>query len=299
MAFVLTWTGADGSVWPLHRHPVPAPGGGRVYIAPGVQGLGKNGWKEYVSEPAGGHGQRFRGAVGKARKIVVPVAIHGATWAEWKATDRALDAALSTLDAGTLTVTDTETGESRRISARYTGGMDPELSRPPGSDNFSQYTIEWTADEPWWRGDPIVSPDWGNAEIGTDFTGPLDKAPDFYISAGSSAGSAQIHNPGRIPAWPRFDVVGPVTAVTLTVDGWSVTAPIVLTAGQTMSIDYGIPIARLGDGGDGGLGTDVTTQLTEADFAPVPARGTAKIGVQISGTGTVRATIIPLHERSW
>jgi hypothetical protein len=76
------------------------------------------------------------------------------------------------------------------------------------------------------------------------------------------------------------------------VGGDTIGVPFPVLDGQTLVIDTGAPVALLD-------GVDVTGQLDAAGFASLPARATTDLGIVMSGTGTVRAEFVPLHERAW
>jgi hypothetical protein len=78
------------------------------------------------------------------------------------------------------------------------------------------------------------------------------------------------------------------------VNGATIIAPVTLDAGEVMVIDTDpeVQAAYVGD-------TDVTIQLTKAEFAPIPSGESVELSLFMTGTGTIQAELTPLFERAW
>lgn len=280
----VSWEGADGSLWSLD----PESG---VFLLPGVRGLTLPPMDQFTSRLSGGHGQRFRGWSAGPREVFWPLCIFEDTTDEgWLERDAAFWRSLRPDVAGTWTVTHPN-GTSRSLKLRLTSDGDKAWDVAPGSRAWTDYGIYLVADQPFWEGQVVGSPVWGQDEAPVDFI-PAEGAPDFYLSGASTVGNASLTNPGDVDAPLVWTVTGPTTSVSLTVGGDTIGVPFPVLDGQTLVIDTGAPVALLD-------GVDVTGQLDAAGFASLPARATTDLGIVMSGTGTVRAEFVPLHERAW
>jgi len=114
------------------------------------------------------------------------------------------------------------------------------------------------------------------------------------VSSASKLASAAMTNQGDLEAWPVWTVKGPVTSVTVGVDGRTVQWNVALTADDILVIDTDptVQSAWLN-------GVDVTAQLGSADFAPIPAGDELPLSLTMAGTGSVEAAITPRYFRAW
>ena len=287
------WEGADGSRWEM-QHP------SGVRLRPGVRGLTMPPFDQYTSRNAAGHGQRLRGYSAAPRDVFWPVQV----WQDeddirWLEYDAAFWASLSPERPGTWTV-EHPAGTARHLRLRLVDDGDHAWAMRPGAIGWQNYAVTLVADQPFWEGDPVSSPVWGQDESVREFI-PAEGAPPFYLSGASTFGSASLTNPGDVESPLVWTVTGPTTNVTLTVGSDVIGVPFPLLEGQTLVIDTGVPRAQLGTVVDGVLvnSTDVTGQISPAGFAPVPAGGTVPLGISMSGTGTVQASFVPHFFRAW
>jgi hypothetical protein len=147
------------------------------------------------------------------------------------------------------------------------------------------------ADDPFWTGESVRRV-WAQSED-VDAFAPV---PDVVlnVSSASKLASAAMTNQGDLEAWPVWTVKGPVTSVTVGVDGRTVQWNVALTADDILVIDTDptIQSAWLN-------GVDVTSQLGTADFAPIPAGDELPLSLTMAGTGSVEAAITPRYFRAW
>jgi len=116
----------------------------------------------------------------------------------------------------------------------------------------------------------------------------------FNISSGSQLSTAKITNDGDLEAWPVWTVTGPLTSVTVGVDGSTVQWDVALLEGDVLVIDTDPAVQSAWLNGD-----DVTDQLGTADFAPIPAGHELPLSLTMAGAGSVEAAITPRHYRAW
>jgi hypothetical protein len=282
----MTWQGWDGSLWDLN-----SPGGSGVSLMTGVRGLDEPPFQFYKSESDARAGTRFRGVRAQEREVFWPLSVFKDTNSqEWLDYDRAFHNTLDPESPGIWTVTQ-PSGEYRTLACRFeTSDKTWDLS--PGMLGWTSYGLTFAAEDPYWRGAPIVRA-WGAANP-VPFIDPATGAPPFNISASSSFDTATMPNPGRVPAWPVWTVtaIGTVTSVTVGVNGRLVTYTGTLTAGQTLTLDSLAMTAKVG-------GTNVTTALTARDWSPIPKGAEVPLTVSMVGTGTVQAVLTPGYFRAY
>lgn len=286
----LVWHGADGSVWDLRAGPV------RLDIEVGVTGLGMLPIEHHSQELPASDGRRWTGWRGLPREIRIPVLMP--TGPAWANTDRAWWASLRPGTTGRLEVT-APNGPVRWVDARLDGDDDWALTIAPKL--FGAYIVALTADDPWWRSDVQVV-DWtaagGSAERVSFFGEPRPSGrragPPFVVAGGRSA-AVVVTQVGDAPAWPTWVLTGPLSGVSITVDGVVTGLPDV-PAGRSLTVDAAPASrsARWSTGANAAGEVSVTGLLT-----PVPAGGSQRVAVQFTGSGTVSMRLAPRHYRAW
>lgn len=118
--------------------------------------------------------------------------------------------------------------------------------------------------------------------------------PPFTVGSGFTLANAAATNSGDVDAYPVWTIKGPVDSVTVGVNGRTIAAPIVLTADDTLTIDADPRVLAAYKNG-----SDVTTQLGEADFAPIPAGAEVPLTLSMTGTGSVSVRFRPRYFRAW
>jgi len=154
---------------------------------------------------------------------------------------------------------------------------------------WASYGVSLIADNPFWTGEPVRRT-WSQSED-SDFYAQM---MPLNISSASTLSSAAMTNEGDLEAWPVWTIKGPLTSVTVGVDGRTVQWNVPLTATDILVIDTDptVQSAWLN-------GVDVTAQLGSADFAPIPAGHERPLSLTMAGTGSVEAAITPRHFRAW
>lgn len=131
---------------------------------------------------------------------------------------------------------------------------------------------------------------------GTDGAGfvAYQGMPVLRVASASQLSSAKLTNEGDLEAWPVWTIKGPLTSVTVGVDGSTVQWTVALTSTDTLVIDTDpiVQSAWLN-------GADVTSQLGTADFAPIPAGVELPLSLTMAGTGSVEASITPRFYKAW
>lgn len=284
----MVWTGWDGSVWDLTD-----PRAGVFVQGKGVEGLGMPTFQDWTGESPAVHGQAFRGYRVEPRSVFWPIYLYSdAGSVDWLALDRAFWRSLQPGKHGKWTL-ETPGGGRRSLSCRFVDDGRKAFQKDPAWRGWESYPVSLIADEnPFWTGDPVRRI-WAQSNA-VDFYGGAAKGPPLYIISGSQLSTAKITNDGDLEAWPVWTITGPLTSVTVGVDGATVQWTVTLLAGDILVIDTDprVQSAWLN-------GVDVTDQLGTADFAPIPAGLERPLSLTMAGTGSVEASITPRYFRAW
>lgn len=284
-----TWTGADGSEFDLSNATA-----GIVLLLDGVTGMHLPEFDEYLDENASVDGARYRGSRTRARRPEWTLGVFGDSSAEWRARDTAFWSTMHPDRPGVWTVTDPD-GRSRSLRCRYRTSSEHEYDRDPLEAGWAVYSVTLTAERPFWEGERITSPLWGQGAAGTPFTGPDDRAPAYHISKATTLGSAEIENPSDVDAdlvWTIRGEGAGLTGVEISAAGGSLAFGAV-PAGSVLCIDTDptSPTATLDD-------VDVSGAIDPWDPRPIPARTTSPLSITLAGQGTAQASFIPRYMRA-
>lgn len=288
----VTWEGWDGTAFELSSRS------SGVYLRPGVRGWSMPEWQPFRSQSAVAPGFRHRGARAQGRSVFWNVGVyHGDGGQAWLDYDRAFWRTMHPDREGTWRVQLPGALGSRSLRLRFAGD-DALLEVDPTRVGWQAYGVDLVADQPFCEGEPITAEFSEASEL--DFFGAdsgQTGAPPFYISSSSSFATATMSNPGDEPGYPVWVAEGPFTSVTVGVGGRLITAPISIAEGQSLTID-----PRPGPRGKSAYdstGARRTSELTARDFAPIPPGQEVPLSLAMTGTGSVRATLVPLYHRMW
>ncbi|MEW1813292.1 hypothetical protein AB0284_21625 [Pseudarthrobacter phenanthrenivorans] len=210
---------------------------------------------------------------------------------EWVEYDRAFWRTMHPERTGVWSVTHPD-GAKRSLTVRFEEDTTPEFEFDPVFAGWATYGIRLTADDPFWAGGEVTRA-WQSASSTPFFNGSA-KAPSFNISSGSTLAKASLTNPGDVDAYVRWTAHGPFTSVTVGVGGATVVAPVTVAEGQTLVIDTDPSVqAAILDG------TDVTAQLTTAEFGILPPGQQVPVSLALAGTGWIEAAFTPRYFRAW
>jgi hypothetical protein len=276
----MSWRGWDGSEWDLSN---PESG---VFLTGDIEGLGMPTHQAWIGESPAVHGQYYRGHVVEPRPVFWPLFLYSDEGTdEWVELDRAFWRSLQPGKHGTWTV------GKRSLSCRFVDDGNHSFPRDPFYRGWAAYGVRLIADNPFWTGEPARRY-WDQGSGGNAFDAGPDAA--LVISSGSKLSTAKMTNEGDLEAWPVWTIKGPLTSVTVGVDGATVQWNVALDADDILVIDTDptVQSAWLN-------GADVTDQLGTADFAPIPSGLEVPLSLTMAGTGSVEAVITPRYYRAW
>jgi hypothetical protein len=277
--YVMTWTGPDGFTWALDGSQ------GVLLLQDGLVGLHLPGYDRYTSTAPATAGSRHRGSRAQERSVEWNLLVYADDSSEeWRALDRAFWSSFDVDDPGVWTVTD-PAGRSLSLDCRLVPQNDP-YDRDPSLFGWALYHVQLVANQPFWRGEQ-VSQSWQNTTA-VPFFGVDGQ---LHISNGSSATSAIMSNPGDVDAWPVWTITGPMTSLSITVNGGMITIP-TLTSTETLVVDTDPGVATAIKNG-----VDVSGTVDPWDPRPIPRGDDGPLTINANGTGTIAVSITPRYRR--
>ena len=304
----MTWT-AKGVTWPLTDRSTG------IFLRPGVRGLGTTTTERHSSTSPAVAGSRHEGVSVLDREVVWPVKVYspdGST--AWMLRDRAFWQGMDPEDTGVWEITHPD-GAKRSIRLRFLNDGDHARQKNPLRNGWDVYLITLTAEQPYWVGEPEVQ----------SFKAPPPPEPFFEpdgpalvnIASGYSVEDAAIDNLGDVESYPRWFIDGETTAASVGVGGVVVEVPFTVPSGKCLviesdpSLELGATMYDITASGAGKkpsarvLGVDLinpvdkTTDLGEADFAPIPAGQQVPLSLTLTGEGVVECLLPSLYRRPW
>lgn len=275
----MRWTGCDGSEWILDGSQ------GVALLQDGLVGLHFPEFDVYESTSPAVAGARLRGSRARKRAVEWNLLVwNDESSEEWRKLHRAFFRAFSVDKPGTWTVRD-PSGRALTLKCYLVPGSHA-YDRDPSQAGWSLYQMQMVAYQPFWSGEPIPY-SWRAATPEPFF----DEAgsPDFHISDSANVSTATMTNPGDVPAWPIWTVTAPMTSLSITVAGGTLTIP-ALTGTQKLVIDTDPNVATaLRDG------VDVSGLIDPWDPRPIPPGEDVPVTITADGFGTVAAEITPRY----
>jgi len=281
IVFQVSLTGGDGSYWDLSNGPARLLTGVQAFAAPDVTHF----WQ---TSPVV-DGSRWDGMRTGSTDNILPVAITAPDWQTWRDTDAAFFRAIHPGNEVALTVTAPD-GTSRTKMMRFVSGGGVE-GMDPLTQGFASYLLEFTAANPYWRGDD-VSVTYSAADPVPFFPGP-----PFYIN-GNATSTATIANPGDEPAWPRYIISGAASSWSVGVGAALVSSNTAVADRQLVVVDTNPDELTVMDGN----GNDVYESLANDSFAAIPAGARVPLSLELDTPGVnaeVTVEFTPLYRRPW
>ena len=304
----MRWTGWNGDVFRL-----TSPSSG-LFLMPGVRGLKSPAHTRHSSESPALPGSRHRGHRVLDRECFWPLYVYNDLGArEWMDWDRRFWATMDPDRAGTWTVTKPD-GQERHLRVRFHAEEDT-LEQDPMKFGWSKYAITLLADQPYWYG-ATLSRKFTTRPPKRHYAAEDPERPEgalLYISSSGDIATAQMTNPGDIPAYPVWTIAGPTTSVTVGVAGKSLTVPFEIPEGKAVRIDtspsdggqiawFGdwVPVEGSPDAFELKNAVDRTKDLDPtSQFGQIPAGEGRQLDLSMTGTGSVFAEIVPRYRGAW
>lgn len=280
----MRWIGWDDTVWDL------TSGISGIAMMPGVRGMHMPPTRHYKDTNPTTHGARWRGYNIEQREVFWPLQIfndYGSQ--EWLNHDRRFWRTMSPHKTGTWVVIQPN-GTERSLKLRYKDDGQYTFDLDPASTGWANYGFLMDAEQPFWTEPEItrVFRPTGSSE----FFSPGGAVVN--ITAGSSISGASLYNPGDEKAYPIWEIVGPTTSATVSIDGHVISIPFPVPSGQTLVIDTHPEKLTAVMGG-----VDKIANLASADFAALPVGDISTLSLNVVGSGSIMVRFTPLFYRAW
>ncbi|WP_315913576.1 phage tail domain-containing protein [Arthrobacter sp. lap29] len=278
-----TWTGWDGSIWPISD-----PRSGAALLADGLEGLGMPDILNYTHDSPVVHGSEWDGWLATGRKVYWHFIIYSGSAADdqpstkaWLARHKAFWKTMRPGTTGVWTV-ELPTGEKFSLRLRFVSDGGHSYATDPAKRGWEAYGIELFPEQPFWEGVSVVR-SWDVGEQ-VDFFGPTGFGPDFFISSSAQLSTATVTNPGDVDTFVTWTINGPSTTAVVGIGEDTTTVPFPIAAGSRLVIDT--DPRRLTAELDG---VDVMEQLTEFNYPALPPGEDVQLNLALDGTGSVEA----------
>lgn len=307
---VHTWTGWDGSSWQFKK------ANGIWLDAVGIRGMNMPPVTHYKRQPVSLNGSVWQGYIIPEREVFWP--LHMAFTPEL---DAQFWRTMLPYKTGTWTV-ETPGGQARSLDLRFTDDSSQASDGSPFLLNHALYGITLAAEQPLWRGDPIIR-SWSAPTQYLFFGGgspsnPTDVAnqygPPFVPTQSSSYNDAQILNPSDVETWPKYAITAQdgaqVDSASVGLGADLIEIPFAIPAGQRLVIDSNPTVQRafLGsyDPNDEdetsltGTPVNVTADLGSVTWSMLPPAET--VDVSFTSVGSPKALAMradTLYMRAW
>ena len=295
----MTWTDQGGTSWDMMGST------GVLLMATGTRGLGMPPVDRFSTGLAGLAGSRNTGYRVKERDVFWPLFLRSSLGSQaWLDLDTAFWAGMRPDWVGTWSVTHPN-GSVRSLHCRYGTDNDPSFGTDPSLLGWALYGVNLVAEDPFWVGRTIgreFSPG-GNSAAFLSSAG-------LWINRGDTTASASVTNLGDVDAWPIYTIFGPTTSVDIGVSGQLIQVHFVIPDGKAVIIDTD-PLQRTAleatasrDATSNVLiatptGVDLSSQLGQTPWAPIPTGTNVPLVISAVGTGVVRVEITTRYFRAW
>jgi hypothetical protein len=206
--------GANGEGEEIPLTGLSSPSWPAIVIQPGASGLDLPPLELHADDSPNLDGSIFRSARRAAREIMLPLYLHGIDRRTLRDLKRRLARALDP-SAGYCVLTFIEgDAQPRYLRCYYKGGMDGSEATDSAGFTWIRYGLQLTAYDPYFYSDAIQLGSWSFGA-----TVPLlDRGRPLYpfrLSRAVLTTDVPIENPGDLPAWPIWQITGPVRSFKL------------------------------------------------------------------------------------
>lgn len=205
---------------------------GDYVLGTGVSGFGVPPVLVRIAESAGDGGV-WRHTKRGIREIDFPITTLGTDRGDVETKLRRLANLLQDRKGATRLVANYSDGTSYQLLVHYTGGADAEY----GTDSnrvFARWVITLQAPQPYWES---VNPTTYTLQQSTGGRGLLPQLTKLKLSGQYGFGSVALGNPGDVPAYPVWQVVGPVSSATFTLNGVGFSYDAAIAGDESVTID--------------------------------------------------------------
>lgn len=168
------------------------------------------------------------------RNVDMPVTVLGSSATDVEDKLRRL-AKLTQDTAGPTTLTALRDDGNVFLELHYVGGAELEYGGDSGGYTWAKTLLSFQAPNPYWQSADTES---FSVTTGNTGRGLLPQLTKLRVSSSQALGLINVNNTSDVPVYPRFEVVGPVNGleVTLNGQGWTFTEDVI--TGDIFTVDH-------------------------------------------------------------
>jgi hypothetical protein len=168
------------------------------------------------------------------RNVDLPVTVLGSSATDVETKLRRL-AKLTQDTAGPTRLTALRDGGNVFLDLHYVGGAELEYGGETGGKTFARLLLSFQAPNPYWQSTDTES---FSVTAGNTGRGLLPQLTRLRVSSSQALGIINVNNTSDVPVYPRFEIVGPVNGlqVSLNGEGWTFTDNV--TTGDIFVVDH-------------------------------------------------------------
>ena len=168
------------------------------------------------------------------RNVDMPVTVLGSSATDVEDKLRRL-AKLTQDTAGPTILTALRDAGNVFLELHYVGGAELEYGGDTGGKTWAKLLLSFQAPNPYWQSADTES---FSVTTGNTGRGLLPQLTKLRVSSSQALGLINVNNTSDVPVYPRFEIVGPVNGleVTLNGQGWTFTENVV--TGDIFTVDH-------------------------------------------------------------
>lgn len=280
---VTTLTDPAGRVWFL------SGGSGGIWITPGRRGFHAPSYDFFEDVSPAADGAFFRGVRAPVRELFVPLFFTGTTREALTTLRRSFAAATSPRRGACVLTVAQPAGDRRSIEVWRGEGMEGEDGPGEWGVTAMRYGLVLRALDPFFYGDEVVQ-SWAASVTQAFFPFPHSATNFVKLVPSQVLGSVTVENVGDVDAYPRWEIAGPSTAVTLanSTSGKTLTLTASMSSSNKRLIDTRPGVATIADE----TGANKWAELAAGSALWTLQPGTNALSVTVTGsTSLTRATL--------
>jgi hypothetical protein len=195
-------------------------------------------------ENSAGDGGVFRHAKRGVRTVDLPITVLGTDRSDVQTKLRRLGKLTQNV-TGPLTLEARYTdGETLRLLTYYTGGAEGQWGSSAGMV-WARWTLSLQAPQPYWESAALEQ---FTVTRGSTGRGLLPQFSKLRISSSQAIGTVLIDNTGDVPMFPTYRIIGPITGLDISSNGFSFGFTDPIPAGETIFVNTETGEVTDGDG---------------------------------------------------
>lgn len=179
-------------------------------------------------------------------------------------------------------------GQWRQQLCRYAAGFDAPIVLDPVMQHRARYDITWATADPYWTGEPVITP------FEYDDAPPFFPGPPFTLAPSVSLDRAEVVNPGDVPSHAVVRVNGPFSGFSVGVGAARVAVTRTAAAGEWVEVDMRPRRLTVVDQS----GVDRWDDVDDFAAPPIPP-GTSELTTTVLGSSPGSSVVVSFTPRYW